>query len=788
MDYVLGELTGLTTLFQSNDFQLHQFLPEVERVLRMFSINFMKSGHTDLPNIGVDDETKWVALENVYPGIMARETVKNMLPHQKEIFLARCCDSYRKAIKEILKRVDISDPVLKAVKDVDRCSIMNGTTSIDTGAVLKSNLPRLSDASLQTIDLQWRSLLVDIDALKSEWKGKTLIEFWKQLSAIDSYKELGQFIIQVTALPQKYFRGWKLEAFPTFPPRNSDIGSSLTNSMKAFQYGYTTHMPRPRSSFECNTAVAAVEGNDQLSSLLSQLSSDFIKLVDEEGSMGVSTATSNEAFNNIESIDFDKESFLVKLREYPSIWDKKHPDYKQRNKCLGNLKKRNACRAKLVALDEELEQDYRKVCFKNQIPVKSKSSSVIIKKTYVSSVDVNIGENEFQHRKRGCVSVSTQTTTVTSHTNSTANVFHGCIYENENDSDGIQKVLKKLHTLVPVYEEDGEKKFGEQGIVGDQLSVERGVNCLLQVSNGFSSEDRFDGIHFEIGDFHAAMKFLQIGFDRFYTGASAADHCTLFADSVLINRRNVGSDVRSRYNPCKQFFLMEVEARLIAAVMELLKMTSIEDIPDKNILQEKLKTETLAKKREFLENLAATVVDSHIMQIDKVANYLASVNLPTKIEANCLLSERAAFRMVWNRFSKTKHGWGGNIPLDLALEHLNRLLKNVLRMLGPNATNQKAVDRYCKALMTRKSLIDLWDKSSSFIKQSGKHTMSCADGDLRKIVKELIECHALRKIPKRRYQYFKRVKSSLIANLDMTSLFAWIEKHKKFIKERKAAR
>ncbi|XP_065062180.1 uncharacterized protein LOC135689010 [Rhopilema esculentum] len=441
----------------------------------------------------------------------------------------------------------------------------------------------------------------------------------------------------------------------------------------------------------------------------------------------------------------------------------------------------------------------------------------------------------------------------------TKTVFHGCIYENENDSDGIQKVLKKLHTLVPVYEEDGEKKFGEQGIVGDQLSVERGVNCLLQVSNGFSSEDRFDGIHFEIGDFHAAMKFLQIGFDRFYTGASAADHCTLFADSVLINRRNVGSDVRSRYNPCKQFFLMEVEARLIAAVMELLKMTSIEDIPDKNILQEKLKTETLAKKREFLENLAATVVDSHIMQIDKVANYLASVNLPTKIEvqqykgsdddiynyqiallefgmivknffdaisegdgdrllrnwkfmllylkedgrgstkyaleafylisqANCLLSERAAFRMVWNRFSKTKHGWGGNIPLDLALEHLNRLLKNVLRMLGPNATNQKAVDRYCKALMTRKSLIDLWDKSSSFIKQSGKHTMSCADGDLRKIVKELIECHALRKIPKRRYQYFKRVKSSLIANLDMTSLFAWIEKHKKFIKERKAAR
>ena len=71
-------------------------------------------------------------------------------------------------------------------------------------------------------------------------------------------------------------------------------------------------------------------------------------------------------------------------------------------------------------------------------------------------------------------------------------------------------------------------------------------------------------------------------------------------------------------------------------------------------------------------------------------------------QANCLLLERVAFRLVRNRFSKTKHGWGGNIPLDLALEHLNRLLKNVLRMLGPNTTNQKALYRYCKSLMTSK--------------------------------------------------------------------------------------
>ena len=101
-----------------------------------------------------------------------------------------------------MKRVDISDPVLKAVKSIDHRIIVNGAASIEAGAVLKQNLPRLSDASLQTIDRQWRSLLVDKDVLKNEWKEIPLIQFWQRLSVIDSYKELGQFIIQITALPQ----------------------------------------------------------------------------------------------------------------------------------------------------------------------------------------------------------------------------------------------------------------------------------------------------------------------------------------------------------------------------------------------------------------------------------------------------------------------------------------------------------------------------------------------------------------------------------------------------------
>ena len=45
---------------------------------------------------------------------------------------------------------------------------------------------------------------------------------------------------------------------------------------------------------------------------------------------------------------------------------------------------------------------------------------------------------------------------------------------------------------------------------GDQLSVERGINGHMSLANGFSPDDRLDGLHFEIADWHAGNKFLEI--------------------------------------------------------------------------------------------------------------------------------------------------------------------------------------------------------------------------------------------------------------------------------------
>ena len=105
------------------------------------------------------------------------------------------------------------------------------------------------------------------------------------------------------------------------------------------------------------------------------------------------------------------------------------------------------------------------------------------------------------------------------------------LFENENTNEGMQAVLNELHSYIPhadiekhttvsVVDEQGaatpqvvtqkRKRFSAQGIVGDQLSVERGVNSLMQIANGLTSDDRKDGIHFEVADFHSQMKFLQV--------------------------------------------------------------------------------------------------------------------------------------------------------------------------------------------------------------------------------------------------------------------------------------
>ena len=143
-DYVLGDLTGLNKLFQSDKLKLHRLLLEVERVIRMFSHNFMMkpNRYIEFAKINVDDESKWMSINEVYPGFTAAETLGNMRPHEKESFLIRCRNWYKVAIRQMQKRIDLPRPILEAFVDVDHVAIVKGKADVKSGGVLASKLPR----------------------------------------------------------------------------------------------------------------------------------------------------------------------------------------------------------------------------------------------------------------------------------------------------------------------------------------------------------------------------------------------------------------------------------------------------------------------------------------------------------------------------------------------------------------------------------------------------------------------------------------------------------------------
>ena len=63
-----------------------------------------------------------------------------------------------------------------------------------------------------------------------------------------------------------------------------------------------------------------------------------------------------------------------------------------------------------------------------------------------------------------------------------------------------------------------------------------------------------------------------------------------------------------------------------------------------------------------------------------------------------ILSERMSHLLVWNRTVNNHDGIGRNISLDLRLEQLNNLLKEMLRCLGVNVTEISA--KWCGEAMS----------------------------------------------------------------------------------------
>ena len=113
-------------------------------------------------------------------------------------------------------------------------------------------------------------------------------------------------------------------------------------------------------------------------------------------------------------------------------------------------------------------------------------------------------------------------------------------------------------------------------------------------------------------------------------------------------------------------------------------------------------------------------------------------------QVQALLSPREAERLKWNRTANNQGGDGNNVAIDVALEHDNHAIKDIIRSLGANIS-EESVLRVCRAFFILKNLLNVLDSEINVKKVSGKHTKKSVNEDLMKVIKTLCEQHAFEK-------------------------------------------
>lgn len=78
-------------------------------------------------------------------------------------------------------------------------------------------------------------------------------------------------------------------------------------------------------------------------------------------------------------------------------------------------------------------------------------------------------------------------------------------------------IVRDLHKLVPIVKEaDGNEVFDRVSVVGDQKTIERGVEAQFSVQNAYTKSRRLEGVFFQLADWHHENKFLSVRYCNYF--------------------------------------------------------------------------------------------------------------------------------------------------------------------------------------------------------------------------------------------------------------------------------
>jgi len=153
-------------------------------------------------------------------------------------------------------------------------------------------------------------------------------------------------------------------------------------------------------------------------------------------------------------------------------------------------------------------------------------------------------------------------------------------------------------------------------------------------------------------------------------------------------------------------------------------------------------------------------------------NYaLESLNL--LLQHDFILPPRQAAELIWGRFINVSGVQGRNIPNDLHLEHLNRVVKTTITNLGANKT-EAGITRVGKVLRLLTPLLNNFDEDNRLPGVSAKHRKPSEEKDMKIVLRHLSSSFDV--ISNRAHPTFPNPRHPLYA-VSSENLKTWINDH-----------
>lgn len=154
----------------------------------------------------------------------------------------------------------------------------------------------------------------------------------------------------------------------------------------------------------------------------------------------------------------------------------------------------------------------------------------------------------------------------------------------------------------------------------------------------------------------------------------------------------------------------------------------------------------------------------------------AYVTLLYLVNEHAALTAFQANSLRHNRFYNKYGGKGRNIPLDLKMEQLNKVLKTMWRGLGANL-NETNASRVANAIEVLECLLDSVDRDCALSGRHGYRSNKHSEKAVKQIISDLKERKVFKYTASREgYPSFEKFNANLLNGLDYRDLHSWMIK------------